>query len=1164
VWQGAEIKELQIIERPGAASENAKIMVVEDNPITRKMVKLALRTEGYQVLEAEDGRTALDIIDREKPDLILQDLRLPDMTGFDLAREYRSRAGFKEIPIIAVTGLLFHKDKASSESLSDFTSVLTKPIEPSKLILLIKGFLAKRKVEADLPGKGLSVLVVDDDHAQGKLLKLTLEGLGFQVRISCDGAEGLKAAKADPPDIVVSDVLMPRMDGFQLCLALRDENTLPLILIFLITSIFVEQEDLRIAEAVGATALLVRNENPGQVAKAILERLKADEGHPSDAVSVQGGLKEFLWSRQMDRLGGIYLSQSRRLALLEVSLGILTNLASTLNGDTSETSLLHELLPRGLDAAGLSYGAVFLLSPGGTLSIGVKIGLPGLTETFQQRYPELFDLFLRVTGKGDTLQLPGAGASPDSYLPMLSEWSMKSLLVSPIKMGKQNLGFLLLGSESKEMTRDWMGFGDALGCQIAQFVLLMRTMGSLSKSEGKYGELVEHANVGILQLNPAGAILDANGRFEEMSGYRREELKDKPLMGFVTSKDQERVSALFRKLLNNGSYQSGEVGLIRENGDILYTEISASTVEADGCTVLAIVKDITQRKLSERHMAAQYAVTRGLGQAADIEAAGQAVLEVILIHLKFKGAVLWLMDKKDGLLHYFAGKCNPPSLPENGSGPALPGSLPKSRHAFTRRNLAKGESEWISELSAAKDGVRNSELAKAGYRTLVGIPIVHGGRTLGVLDCYDTRILAKDDDVLGALESIGGQLSQFMERKRAEEDLGQSMEQLRQAQKMEALGHLAGGVAHDFNNLLGVILGYSELLMAKLPPESVQRKHVEEILKAGDRAQALTRQLLTFSRKQVVQPALINFNAVILDMRELLGRLVNEDIECSYDLDPEPLWILADPGQGEQIIMNLAVNARDAMPDGGKLIIATRNVFLEKGHMPAGEDLDPGNYFQVKVTDQGSGMSDEVKARLFEPFFTSKAIGQGTGLGLSSVYGIVRQYQGRILVESELGKGSTFTLYFPGFQKPAQSPDVPLHEVLPSQGTETLLIVEDQEEIRCVLRKMLQGQGYNVMEAQNGSEALIFFSGHAAEIDLVITDMVMPAMNGTGLAKALREIKPDVKIMFMSGYPDRETEAIDPGCAGTVYLQKPFRSDLLFKKLRDVLHPAPQGLPSAG
>jgi two-component system cell cycle sensor histidine kinase/response regulator CckA len=1144
--------------------ENTKIMVVEDNPITRKMVKLALRTEGYQVLEAEDGRTALEIIDREKPDLILQDLRLPDMTGFDLAREYRSRAGFKEIPIIAVTGLLFHKDKASAESLRDFTSVLTKPIEPSKLILLIKGYLAERKVDADLPGKGLTVLVVDDDQSQGKLLKLTLEGLGFNVRVASDGAEALKAAKADPPDIVVSDVLMPRMDGFQLCLALRDENTLPLILIFLITSIFVEQEDLRIAEAVGATALLVRNENPGQVAKAILERLKSDEGQASDAVSVQGGLKEFLWSRQMDRLGGIYLSQSRRLALLEVSLGILTNLASTLNGSTSETDLLQELLPRGLDAAGLSYGAVFLLSPGGKLSIGVKIGMPDLTETSQQRYPEIFDLFLRTTGKGDTLQLPAPGANQDSCISILKEWSMKSLLVSPIRLGKQNLGFLLLGSETKAMTQDWMGFGDALGCQIAQFVLLMRTMGSLSKAEGKYGELVEHANVGILQLNPSGTILDANSRFEEMTGYRREELKDKPLNAFVNAKDQERVSSLFRKLLNIGSYQSGEVGLIRESGDILYTEISASTVETGGSTVFAIVKDITRRKISEQLMAAQYAVTRGLGQAADIEAAGQAILDVILVHLKFKATVLWLKDKKDGMLRYFAGKCESPFLPESDFGPALPGSLPKSRQGFPRRNLAKGESEWISELSAAKDGMQNSDLAKAGYRTVVGIPIMHGGRTLGVLDCYDTRILARDDDVLGALESIGGQLSQFMERKRAEEDLDQSMEQLRQAQKMEALGHLAGGVAHDFNNLLGVILGYSELLIAKLPEEDMRRSHVEQILKAGDRAQALTRQLLTFSRKQVVHPAMINFNAVIMDMKELLGRLVNEDVECIYDLEPAPLWIFADPGQGEQIIMNLAVNARDAMPDGGKLMIATRNVSIGKGHMPAGEDLEPGNYFQVKVTDQGSGMSEEVKARLFEPFFTSKGIGQGTGLGLSSVYGIVAQYRGRILVESELGKGSTFTLYFPGFENPAEAPEAAPYEDLHLTGTETLLIVEDQEEIRGVLREMLQGQGYRVMEAQNGSEALIFFSGYAGQIDLVITDMVMPSLNGTGLARALREIKPDVKIMFMSGYPDRETEAIDPGCAGTVYLQKPFRSDLLFKRIRAVLHPAPQEHPSAG
>ncbi|MDB5048954.1 MAG: hypothetical protein JWO30_2025 [Fibrobacteres bacterium] len=1129
---------------------NGKIMVVEDNPITRKMVKVALRTEGYQVLEAADGRAALDMIDKEKPDLILQDLRLPDMTGFELAREYRSRSDLKEIPIIAVTGLLFRKDETSAELMSDFTAVLTKPIEPSRLILLIKGYLAKREAAAGQPGRGMSILVVDDDLSQGKLLKLTLEELGFHVTTAPDGMEALKAAREAPPDFIVSDVLMPRMDGFQLCLALRDENIFPLIGIFLITSIFVEQEDHRIASAVGATALLVRNENPGQVGKAILEQMGGGNRLPSLSSSSAEGLKEYISTRQMDRLGEIYLSQSRRLSLLEVSLGILTNLAGTLHGNSSEASLLQELLLKGLDASGLSYGAIFLLSPGGRLSLEANIGITGLTDDIQQRYPEAFGFFLQATGKGDSLQLPCSGISPDSCDALLEEWSMKSLLVSPIGMGRQNLGILLLGSESKKLTQDWMSFGDALSCQIAQFVLLLRTMGSLQNAEGKYRELVEQANDGILQLNPAGMILEANGRFEEMTGYLRENLKDRPLTAIVSAKDRERVFSNFENLPSQGSFLLGEVGLIREDGGIVYTDISVSTVEAIGSTVLAIARDATRRMLSEQYMAAQYAATRGLGQAADIEAAAQVIFDAILVHLKFNAAVLWLKDAKTGALYSFACKCFPPSLPTKGFEEALRSARFPSGKGFPGKILESGESGWISEICFSMDTLLNTEAVGAGYQSVAGIPITHGERILGVLECYDSRILAQDPGLLGALETIGGQLGQFMERKRAEEGLGQSMEQLRQAQKMEALGQLAGGVAHDFNNLLGVIQGYSEHLMGMLPEESLYRENVEEILKAGDRAQALTRQLLTFSRKQVVQPAMINFNAVILAMKELLGRLVNEDIECVYELEPDPWWIFADPGQGEQIIMNLAVNARDVMPAGGRLLIETRNVTLKNGAVPIAEDLVPGNYFQVKVTDQGSGMSEEVKARLFEPFFTTKGRDQGTGLGLSTVYGIVKQYNGRILVESEPGKGSTFTIYFPGFLKPVQTQDIIPTEAPPAKGMETLLIVEDQEALRKILGGLLRGQGYTVVEAKNGSEALAYFTGHVEEIDLVITDMVMPVLGGAGLARGLWKIKPSVKVMFMSGYLDGEAGQGDLIGPGTLFLQKPFKSDSLFTKVR--------------
>jgi PAS domain S-box-containing protein len=379
--------------------------------------------------------------------------------------------------------------------------------------------------------------------------------------------------------------------------------------------------------------------------------------------------------------------------------------------------------------------------------------------------------------------------------------------------------------------------------------------------------------------------------------------------------------------------------------------------------------------------------------------------------------------------------------------------------------------------------------------------------------------------------------------------------QLLQAQKMEAIGQLAGGVAHDFNNLLTVVSSYSAILLTDLPGDSPARDDVQEIATAADRAAALTRQLLAFSRQQVLQPQVFDLNVVVEGMRRMLGRVVREDVRLQTVLEPSLGAVHADPRQLEQVIVNLAVNARDAMPNGGTLTIETCNVDLDEEETRLHAGMKPGPYVTLSVSDTGLGMDAETQARIFEPFFTTKGPGEGTGLGLATVYGIVQQSGGHVWVYSEPGLGSTFKIYLPvsALSTPARS----LRDSPPAvtRGSETVLLVEDEASVRAVARRILERAGYSVVEAKSSSEAVKLFSDHRASIDLLLTDMVMPEMSGRELAERLRAESPSLRAVFMSGYT--EDAVLRQGGAGhgsnALFIQKPFTTRALTEKLREAL-----------
>jgi nitrogen-specific signal transduction histidine kinase/CheY-like chemotaxis protein len=394
---------------------------------------------------------------------------------------------------------------------------------------------------------------------------------------------------------------------------------------------------------------------------------------------------------------------------------------------------------------------------------------------------------------------------------------------------------------------------------------------------------------------------------------------------------------------------------------------------------------------------------------------------------------------------------------------------------------------------------------------------------------------------------------QIRERRSAVEQLHRKEEQLQQAQRMESLGRLAGGVAHDFNNLLTVITGYSELLLARIEPTSPHRGSVDEIRKAGERAAGLTQQLLAFSRKQVLAPRVLSFNDVLASLEKMLLRLIGEDISLHIELDSSLGNVKADPGQIEQVLLNLVVNSRDAMPRGGKLRIRTSNESVEQGQgrHPA---MPGGAWVRIRVEDTGCGMAPEVQQRIFEPFYTTKEQGKGTGLGMAMVYGIVKQSGGWIFVDSEVGRGTTIDIYLPRI---AELPDtIAARQSLAGipRGTETVLLVEDEEQVRRFTCHVLENSGYVVIEARDGQEAIAVGEEYPQRIHLMLTDVVMPRMNGREAYERLVSHHPGMKVLFTSGYTDRaivqEGGVLDEGIA---FLRKPFSGHALATRVREIL-----------
>ncbi|MDX1675868.1 MAG: response regulator, partial [Longimicrobiales bacterium] len=470
------------------------------------------------------------------------------------------------------------------------------------------------------------------------------------------------------------------------------------------------------------------------------------------------------------------------------------------------------------------------------------------------------------------------------------------------------------------------------------------------------------------------------------------------------------------------------------------------------------------------------------------------------------------------------------------------------------RQLRNGAAVYgpVAELPEAERVILRAQ----GIRSVAAVPVEVRGELWGMLvfdDCVAEREWSPIE--IEALRAAAGALGAAVQRLETERELADREEELRQSQKLEAVGRLAGGVAHDFNNMLTAIQGFATLLQGRAEPDGAEAAYVDEILRAAERSAKLTRQLLAFSRKQVMRPEVLDLNATIAEMESMLRRLLGETVTLSTSLEPDLAPARLDPGQIQQVIMNLCVNARDAMPDGGTLTVETRNRH-SGSPIPAHDGaLPPGDYIELSVADSGVGLDPELMERVFEPFFTTKGPGEGTGLGLATVHGIVNQSRGGIAVESTPGAGTTFRVFFPGCDesspddRDASDPD-PV-EAVPRAGT--ILVVEDEASVRRLIAGVLEKAGYRVLSAESGPGALAVVREHPGTVDMLLSDVVMPEMSGPELARALREQDTGLRVCFMSGYTEDEVFRHGIQTSGETFLEKPFTPTELERRVRSLL-----------
>jgi two-component system, cell cycle sensor histidine kinase and response regulator CckA len=714
--------------------------------------------------------------------------------------------------------------------------------------------------------------------------------------------------------------------------------------------------------------------------------------------------------------------------------------------------------------------------------------------------------------------------SPLIYRGNCSSQGYRSIAIIALKAGKERIGLLQLNDKrDARFTLENILFWERLANHLAVALARFGVEETLRESEQRLAQAVNVARLGIIEHDHRTGVTHDSRAFRAIYGLDTETQATRQMvMARILPEDREPLLAALRQ-----SLQPDSDGLLQCEHRILHPEgvrwllVRAQTFfqgEAAGShpiRTVGAVMDITAQKQAEFELSAG---RRQLRTALDAANLG-----------------VWSHDLETGI-----GTADP---------------LTRSIFGWTEGELITGESLLSRILPEDRETfLEHRALEQKSAASLSSEYRIH-------LPDGSVRWLAAWGnlvrDVGGSPTHLAGVVQNITGRKQAEQHLKTLEERSRHAQKMEAIGRLAGGIAHDFNNLLMVIRSYTEILEDCLPPADAMRRNTQAILKAADRASSLTGQMLAFSRKQMLNPIALGLNDAVAESAKMLQRLIGEDIELRVKPAPDLWTVRADPDMIAQVLVNLSVNSRDAMPGGGILTLQTRNVTVGRDLIETYPFLSPGEYAVLSVTDTGTGISKDVQERMFDPFFTTKSVGKGTGLGLSTVYGIVKQSGGYLLVESEPGEGACFSVYLPRIHKDLSNAGI--HDDLPgarlanAEGTKTLLLVEDEDAIRESLRLFLAGLGYNVLAAGSGQQALAISNQCKQRIHLMITDVVMPWMSGCELSQTLATIRPEMKTLFMSGFIEDAILRHGVQTEGVAFLQKPFSLDMLARRLRELL-----------
>jgi PAS domain S-box-containing protein len=971
-----------------------------------------------------------------------------------------------------------------------------------------------------------TILIVDDLTDNRKFLVSVLRNQGHRLLEAADGREGLAAVRAGRPDLVITDVLMPVMDGYQFVKQLRLDPAMSAVPVVFYTANYGEREARTLALSSGVSYVLTKPSEPDEVLR-VVGRVLSGESETGAAPCTDPLTSEFdrehlrlLTDKLSEKTGDLRSANARLRALINIGL----ELASERDADR----LLQGVCVAARDLFGASYVTLGIVDPndrtllrfvsrGSDAADWIKTGdrVSGILETV-------------VAGRR-TLRGENPGGDPARLQLPPRHPEVRAYLAAPIASPTRVYGWIcFVGNEGQVFTEDDDGLVMALSGQVGRIYetvlfyavaqdrareleheILERQQAesALRLERDRAQRYLDTADVILLALDLDGRISLVNRKGCDLLGWTEHELLGRDFLETcLPARKRVELRKRFHTVVG-GDLSVLETPVLTRSGSERMVEWHNTLLRDDAGQVIGTFSSGTD--ITVRNQAIE-----GLRSAE----------ERMRFALEAAGVGIWDMDFISGTLQW--------------------SEIREAQFGLQPRTFG---GTFAAYLELVHPGDRDAlvETMATAKRTGVDFSLQHralwSDGSVRWLNGAGRILLGADGE---PVRGVG--ISLDVTGRRALE------EQFQQTQKMEAIGRLAGGVAHDFNNLLTSILGYCELLLADLHPDDTRYADISEIQKAGGRAAGLTRQLLAFSRKQLIELTVLDLNLVVGDMRTMLERLIGEDVSVVLSLGIDLTPVKADRGQIEQIVMNLAVNARDAMPHGGALTIETANVELDEHYARAHLAVEPGRYVVLTVTDSGVGMTPEVQARLFEPFFTTKGPGKGTGLGLAIVHGIVARSGGSVHVYSELGRGTSFKTYFPAADATQIAVDAPPVVARRHAGRQTVLVVEDAEGLRELTRRLLQRQGYTVLVAANADEALRLFERNGS-IDVLLTDVVMPGASGPELTRWLVQRQPTLRVIYMSGYTEEAIVhhgVLDPGIA---FLHKPFTSETLGNKIRELL-----------